>query len=63
MMTQGKRDKARELYVEALDLDSGLALARTAIARLDNPAQDDQSRSESDGVRIIAVANAFGFDC
>jgi Flp pilus assembly protein TadD len=37
MNTQGKRDEARQLYQEALDLDGSLKLARTMLAKLDNP--------------------------
>ncbi|MGL4554945.1 MAG: tetratricopeptide repeat protein, partial [Gemmataceae bacterium] len=36
LMTQTKYDKARELYTEALRLDPGLTLARSAVARLNS---------------------------
>jgi Tfp pilus assembly protein PilF len=35
LLSQGSRDRARELYNDALRLDPGLALARQALARLD----------------------------
>jgi Tfp pilus assembly protein PilF len=37
LLAQGKREQARELYNEALKLDSGLTLARQALAKLDEP--------------------------
>jgi Tfp pilus assembly protein PilF len=39
LCTQGKRDRARELYQDALRLDPGLPLARAALARMDRRAQ------------------------
>jgi hypothetical protein len=40
LLTQKKPEKARELYEDALRLDPGLQLARTALSRL-NPASAD----------------------
>lgn len=37
LMTQSKYDQAKDLYREALRLDPGLTIARSALARLDAP--------------------------
>jgi superkiller protein 3 len=42
LLTQGKQAQARELYEEALRLDPGLQLARSALARIDQSSRDTE---------------------